>query len=253
VPNLTEIHTELMAVIEDIDTKLDSLVDSDTAGKRKVGNDLVSEADALITPVVDQLVPQIQEMDERTRAGVYLGLVRALRSTFDEEVSKMIAGIAETMPKPEPLVTEEEAKVLSKTRSELYQKVKNVVDLNAQFGEAELKMPKMRRGSRGKRGPRALTFYTWAINGEEVAEDDDNVKGVSALLGFEKAAEFTKALREGRENEQDKIDTTNPPEKFEWKHPDGGLVSATRIEEEDDSADEAQDLTEPENSTSETE
>jgi len=242
--SLPEIHQELMEVITDIDTKLDSLTDSETAGKRKVGNDLVEAATATFNPVVEQLVPQIQGMDENVQAGVYLGLVRALRTAFGESVDKLIASIAETMPKPEPLVTEEEAKVLSKTRSELYQKAKSVVDLAQQFGNQTLEMPKMRRGSRGKRGPRALSFYTWAINGEEVPDEKNNVKGVSEILGFAKAAEFTKALRDGRENEQEKIDTTNPPDEFNWTHPDGRIVNAKREEDDDDETSE-DDLTTP--------
>ena len=250
--SLPEIHQELMTVINDIDVKLDSLVDSDTAGKRKIGNDLVEATSGTFGAVVDQLVPQIREMDADTQAGVYLGLVRALRAAFDEEVSKLIEERAATLPKVAPLVTEDEAKELSKARSELYQKAKSVVDLAKQFGNQDLDMPKMRRGSRGKRGPRALSFYTWAINGVAVPEASDSVKGVSELLGFEKAADFTKALRDGRENEQDKVDTTNPPDEFTWTHPDGRIVTATR--DEDDTEDSTEDdLTTPESAVETTE
>ena len=104
------------------------------------------------------------------------------------------------MPPVEPLISEDEAEALRKTRSALYQQVKSVRELAIQIQEAteedeNWKMPKMRRGAHGKRGKRALSLYSWFFNGEEV-EDVDTVREVSAHLGYDKAADFTQALRD---------------------------------------------------------
>ena len=86
--------------------------------------------------------------------------------------------------------------------------------------------PKIRRGAFGKRGPRALSFYTWAVDGIGMEGDDDSNKGVSKKLGFEKVSEFTKALKAAG------IDTTNPEDEFTVEIK-GFQVNAKREDDEE--------------------
>jgi hypothetical protein len=90
--------------------------------------------------------------------------------------------------------------------------------------------PKIRRGAFGKRGPRALSFYTWAVDGIGMEGDDDNNKGVSQKLGFTKVSDFTKALKE------QKVNTTEPPDEFTVTI-NGHEINAKRSDEDEESID----------------
>lgn len=234
--DLREIHAEIVKSINDIDEKLDSLVDTATAGKRKISNDLVEQYEPVWSPVVAGLIEQIRGMDADQMTAVFYGLTRSLDSEFKEVAGKFVEELSENAPKATPLISEDEAEELSKVRSELYQKAKAVVDLAANFGDDELDMPKTRRGSRGKRGKRALSLVTWSIDGSPVAEDDDSVAGVAKLLGFDKAKDFTEALRSGGVPavEANAIDTRNPADTFSVEI-NGKTVSASKVDESDDS------------------
>lgn len=232
--DLKAIYDEIVSNINEIDVQLDSLVDTESAGKRKIGNDLVDKFEAQWTSIVEQLTGHLNSLDEETQAGVYLGLSRSLQSVFSEPAKNFVESLAKNAPKSEPLITEEQAAELSKVRSELYQKAKAVVDLAKNFDGTDFEMPKTRRGSRGKRGPRALSLMVWAINGAAVAEEDNSVAGVAKLLGFEKSKDFTQALRDAG------VDTREPGDSFEVEI-NGKTVFAERGEEDDATGDEIYD------------
>jgi hypothetical protein len=230
--DLKEIHSELMAAIADIDIKLDSLGDAKSAGKRKLVSDRVDSTETVWSPVADRLIEQITAMDPDQIVGVFNGIVRKLNGTFAEQVSSYVETLVESQPASEPLITQDEAKELSSVRSTLYAKAKSVVDLASQFGDETLEMPKKRTGARGKRGPRAISFFTWEINGESVAEELDNLPAIAKKYGFEKGAELTKAMREAG------LDLRNPGERLEFTLPNGdvlvGINTAAETDEEDE-------------------
>ena len=247
--DLRSIYEQGMSNVTDIDEKLDSLTDQETAGKRKVSNDLVEASRSKWEPFSTGAVKQMSEMDPETLAGVYLGIQKILKDEFDKSVSEFITSKVSDMPPVEPLISEEEAEALRKVRSGLYQQIKSVRELAIQVGEAteeddEWKMPKMRRGAHGKRGKRALSLYTWFFNGEEI-DDVDTVREVAKHLGYERAALFTEALRAAG------IETRNPPDEFTFNHPSGVVVTAVKdtddVENGDDE-DEDEDEDEVDNS-----
>lgn len=215
-PDLKEVWDQLIETVNDIDVKLDSLTDSETAGKRKVTNELVESSKTHWENIVAQIVANVEPMDDpKTKYGIYFGLVKGLRAAFDDEASKLVTSIVETQPKSEPLISEEEAKSLGATRTEVMTKLRATKDLLVTFGadENELELPKSRRGSRGKRGKRALSYYDWFIDGVAVTGDDNTPAGVAKLLGFEKAKDFTAAMKEVQVGEG-KLDTAKPPMEF---------------------------------------
>ena len=257
--DLRTIYEGAIAQVNSIDEKLDSLTDQETAGKRKVSNDLIEASRSDWEGFLKNSIEQMSAMDPDVLAGVYLGIQKGLKDEFDKPVTEFVTSKVSDMPPVEPLVSEEEAEVLRKTRSALYQQVKSVRELAIQVGEAtdedtDWKMPKMRKGAYGKRGKRALSMYSWFFNGEEV-EDVDTVREVAAHLGYERAALFTEALRAAN------IDTRNPPTEFEFTAPNGVVVTAVKETdeadngddsiEEDDEEDEEVEETEEESTTSE--
>lgn len=244
--DLRSIYESAIESVTDIDEKLDSLTDQETAGKRKVSNDLIEASRQQWEGFLTNSVKQMGEMSPEVLAGVYLGIQKGLKDEFDKNVSEFITTKVSDMPPVQPLINEEEAEKLRKTRSALYQQVKSVRELAIQVGEASeedenWKMPKMRRGAHGKRGKRALSLYSWFFNGEEV-EDVDSVATVAKHLGFDKAAEFTAALKAAG------IDTRNPPDEFSYTHTSGVVVSAVK-ENDEENGDEEEEEEEEESET----
>lgn len=231
-----EKYEETMSAIGEIDEKLDA--SQDTSGKRKFTNDLVEKYEENWSLVTNKIVPQMQNFDDPgLRAAAFYGIVRTLTSEFKDEVDKWLTEQVESQPKTEvEEVSDEEKKSLSETRSELARRAKLLIEMAGTFGEFTEDNPwpePKRRGAVGKRGKRALSLYTWQIDSAEVDEDNDSPKGVSELLGFEKASDFTKALKEA------KINTTSPPDEFRVTI-NGKEVYARRLTEDDE-----QDVTEP--------
>lgn len=201
--DIVEMHTELFTAISGIDEKLDSRLDGKSAGKRALINGFVEAQEDTINKVADPFIVNLGNLEPEAQIGVYRGILAKLKDAFDEQTTAAVEKMVEEMPKVEPLITEDEVEPLQKTRSELYQQIKMIVNLGKQFGAGELKMPKTRRGSTGKRGPRKMNLMVWAINGEEVPTDT-MLKDLAVLLGFEKSKDFTAFLK------KQGVDTTNP-------------------------------------------
>jgi hypothetical protein len=225
-----EWYKRIMLQILEVDNKLDAGLDS--TGKRKITNEVVGATEDKWGPVAGRLVEQMQGMDEETLAGVFYGIVRQLTTAFKEPVDKFITQRFEEQPKStEDQVSEDEKKQLSELRSTLVKQVKQIKDMAALFGEFTEDNPWPEPRRRGAVGKRALTLYTWSIDGVEVDEENDSVKGVSELLGFDSYGKFTQALRDAE------IDTTKPPAEFSVTINDKE-VSARRVTEEEDEVDE---------------
>ena len=238
---IKEMYDQLLStVVDEIDPKLDAGTES--AGKRKVTNDLVESTEPNWKPVADHIITGMQEMTDEQIAGVFYGLIRAITPTFKERADGYISSLAENMPKSEDIPSDEEKKELAATRSDLVKQIRTLVDMAKVFKEdwAENATIPPRRGSVGKRGKRALSFYDWNVDGVDADEDSNSVKGISELLGFAKQADFTKALKEQRvviEGKEVALNTTNPPESFTVTI-NGKTVTATRANDEEDDDDE---------------
>lgn len=230
-------YKKLMTEVNNIDSLLDA--GSDTTGTRKFTNELVTNSENEWKPAVDSLVTQMNDMPDEVRAGVFYGMLRTLQSTLKETVDKWIAAEIDKRPKEDvETISDDEKKQLQERRSELSKQVNAIIDMAYTFGDAKgdqenepdpnWPKPRIRRGAFGKRGPRALSFYTWAIDGIGMEGDDDSNKGVAKKLGFEKVSDFTKALKEA------KIDTTNPPDEFTVKIGDNEVNAKRENDDEEE-------------------
>jgi len=233
-------YNRFMEQIREIDEKLDA--GSEAAGKRKFTSNLVEKYEDEWKPVTDKILPQIQEMDPEKAAGAFYGLIRTL-STLKEQVDSWINQQVESQPTDTSnQVSDEEKASLSALRSDLAKKVKSIVEMAELFGDATPDNPwalPAKRGAQGKRGKRALTMFTWEVDGEPVDEDNDSVKGMSEVLGFAKSAEFTAALKEAG------INTTQPEDSFTVTI-NGHEVSGRRLTEEDDAEEDATEVADAE-------
>lgn len=220
-------YSQLKEAIRVLDEELDSLSDAESAGKRKITNELVEKSKNTWETPVENLVTQLSQMEPELQVGVYHAILRTLKEKFQTTLDEYVGKLAEAAPKVQPLITEAQAKEKSEQRSAAYQQIKHVIELAQgwEYPDSEnWEMPKPRRGARGKRGKRALSYYDWFIDGNKVADDDNSVAGVYKLLGFDKAKDFTDFLR------SNKIDTRTPPAEFEVTYNDKA-VKAVRQED----------------------
>jgi len=241
-------YSKLWNQVAEIDTQL--VAASDTTGKRKFTNDLVEEYKPSWENGVNNFLAQLEPLDEKAKAGIYYGFVRAIVSSLKEDVDKWIDAQVPSIPKEDiPQIDPEVRKQLSEQRTALVKQLKMVVEMASNFGEFTEEnawaVPESRRGSFGPRGQRALTSYTWSVDG--TAMPNVTTKGVAEAVGYTKAKELMDALRE-QKIDGVAFDTKNPPDSFEFDiH--GHKVSATRnadAEDDDDDDDDAEVSTETE-------
>lgn len=232
-------YKKLMAQVNVIDEKLDA--STETATKRKFTNELVSKYEPeWKAPVADRLASQMNDMEIEQLVGNYYGIVRTLNELYKSRVDNWVASQIENIPVTETeTLSDEDKKALAKERSEVAKQIKTIVDMAVTFNEAEAAnpwpLPKSRRGSVGKRGPRALSSYTWTIDGVAPTGKEDSLKGVSGLLGYPLQKELTAALKAAG------IDTTSPPEEFTVELNGKTVIGAKRDIEEDDDEEEEED------------
>jgi len=230
---LNDMYDQLVEVINEIDVKLDSLSGGKGATKTKVLNGLVTAHADKWEGAVNDMIAQLETLDEASQAAVYTGFVNKLRKTFDKSVNSYVEGLVDSQPVQEALITPEEAEVLSKKRSEVYQKVKSVVELADTFGES-FEMPKIRRGSSGKRGPRNLSLFTFFVDGVE--QEEASIGEIAKANGYDKAAELTDALRKSG------FDTKDGDAFDNFTMPNGKTLMGYRDDAEDDETEEVEDI-----------
>lgn len=221
---IRELYDNLMEAIGEIDTALDSLSDSSTVGKRKVTNDLVAKHETVWSGPLGDLVEFVSGQSIEVQTAVVSAFQATLRKEFDKAISSYVEGVVESQPVQEPLITEDEAAVYSEKRSEIYKKLKSIVELADSIGEEGYEMPRMRRGSTGKRGPRNLSLFTFWIDDEEV---DMTIGQIAKDNGYEKAKDLTEALRESG------FDTKDGDSFDSFTLPNGKVLSGQRDDEEE--------------------
>ena len=240
--SMRETYDEMIEAINQIDVELDSLTGSTTGTKRAVITDLVTKHESVYSNPIEQIITNLESMDAEQQAAAYHAFSEALETNFGKAAKAYVDAKVDSMPTPEPMINEEEAAKRSEQRSALYQKVKAIVNLVSTVHDEEWAMPKMRRGSKGKRGKRNLSMFVFMIDGEEV---DLTIGEIAKDNGYEKASELTKALRETTFVDEDgkefKFNTTTGTQFDNFKLPNGKLLSGYRPDDDDDSDDSDED------------
>jgi hypothetical protein len=222
-------YDKVKSAIDSIDEKLDSLQDSEGATRTKVVNELVEENQEITAQGIDQTIVQLRNLEPTQLVGVVNGIIKSLNAAFKDDMEKTVAELVAAAPKVEPLITEEEAEVLSKQRSELYQQIKQIVFLAETMDGVELPMPKARRGAIGKRGQRAMSKMIWAVDGN-ILDPQPKYKELAEMLGFTET-KGEKTNRETKEKEEITISPSTNLTKFlkdkgvDTKNPKDGKVS----------------------------
>ena len=77
--DLRSIYENGMESVADIDVKHDSLTDQETAGKRKLTDDLINATQSGWEPFLANATSQMDDMDIEVLAGVYFAIQKNLK------------------------------------------------------------------------------------------------------------------------------------------------------------------------------
>lgn len=232
--DLLEMYGELSDALNAIDEKLDSRDGGTTGIKSKIINEKIAMTEPNWQKVADDIVSQLAAANtpKDVQIGFYFGLVRSLDKTFGDEAKKLIEELVSSAPAVTPLISESEVGPLTEQRKLIYAKIKATMAMAETFGDdsfAQMAPPRRRGGApKGKRGPRAISFVDWEIDGVEFESLKDVV---DAVPQYDKIRDLVAAMKASG------INTTQPPAKFEFTLPDGRTLVGTYDQEPEDPED----------------
>lgn len=259
---MVEINRDMLVAkrseVDELDEQLDSATGGQSAGKRAVTNRLVDSTKDSWADVVNQVSSYLTSItDPDEFAGVFAGVRQNLLN--DKEMNARFDSVLETKAEEikaaTPNFTEDQIKEISEARRKAAKEFGSIAELLGLFGvqvsEKDspdyVEPPKRRTGAHGKRGPRAISGYTWSVGGVRMAPKEDTLAGVAAANEYEKVTELKEAMKAAG------IDLKNPPEEVKFTLSNGkelvGVKSVQVSEETDDDDDDDDDDT-PETSES---
>lgn len=215
----------LASRVKELDEVLDAASDQKGAGRRAVINQLVSSNQGMVDSVVSQFIEQFKSMDEAAKFGVYFGVLRGLRSEFDESGTAYAESLVESRPQVQ--VDPEEVKAANDERSDKVGQMKHlkaILEAIAPEDSADLKVPR-RRSTGGPRGKRAISYYSWTIDGEDF---DGNLTEVAKKLGYNRPADLRDEMKAAE------INLTKPKDVIEFTTSGGNVLVGTKSDDAPD-------------------
>jgi hypothetical protein len=244
--------------IKELDEQLDAASGSESAGKRALGNQLASEYETQWKKSADNLVNTLQKIEDPSqKAGVFTGILNHVNSILKEEIDNFLAAEVATRQSEMVPVSAEDLQALTdsrKTNVEQYRALRQILEM---FGQdvSTIPEPKKRTGARGKRGPRVLTGFDFAIDGAVRSSSQNNLSSIANTVTSDlnwKTIDLRNFLEEKLAETGHSLQ--NPPvEGFEFTLPNGKVLTATPGEEAPEDEDDEAEATEDENGDEETE
>ena len=235
--DLLEKYQECAETLNVLDEKLDSRDGGSGSVKSKLIKDSIEQTKNNWEVVGNKLVEQLAETPDSVKVGFYYGLMRHLDKVYNPIAKKFIEEQVSNAPKVEPLISESEVPEVTEQRKQIYEQIKAIRAMAEAFGDPDLEKmeaPRRRGGApKGKRGPRAISYFTWSIDDQ----DFENLKAViEAVPFYDRVADLTKAIRASG------INLTTPPAEIEFELPDGRvLVGINSVSPEDDESEDEDD------------
>lgn len=232
--------------IDAIDSKLDSVSGGADSGKRALANQIASETSASWKKVADNLVTNLGKIeDPNDLTGAVTGLIKAVNDSFKESIDKYLTEQVEARKSDAPAVSDSEIDELTSSRKELVDQYKALRQILEMFGNdvSAIPEPKKRTGSRGKRGPRVLTNYSFSVDGKERTSSQNSLSSIANTVCSDlnwKTLDLKNWLGEQG------LDFQNPPEEFSYTLPNGKVLSAVAVEVDDDEVDDTETAPEAE-------
>lgn len=235
----------LNSKVKELDEILDAASDQKGAGRRAVINQLVAASQDTVDSVTAQIISGLAEMSDDQKYGVYFGVLRGLRSEFDEQGIAFAESLVETRPQVQ--VDPAEVTAANSERSDKVGQMKHlkaILEAVAPEDAAELKVPR-RRSTGGPRGKRAISYYSWTLDGVEF---DGNLTELAKKLGYARPADLPDEMRAAE------INLTKPKDVIEFTTSGGNVLIGTKAADApdwDEIPDEGEEDDEDENDSDE--
>jgi hypothetical protein len=214
------VYNDLASRVAELDEILDAGLDTKSAGRRAVVNSLVKEQEARVDEAVKSFIEQLANADDAVKYGFYFGFVRGLRAEY-EEAGQAYAD-SQVAERPQVQVDPAQLEIANKERSDKVTMMKNLFEiikvLDPEEAEKLDKVPR-RRSLGGPKGKRAISYYTWNVDGEDF---DGTLGEVAKSLGYDKAVELRSEMKESG------INLTTPPATINFTTPSGHVIVGTR-------------------------
>jgi hypothetical protein len=227
-----------------IDEKLDSVSGGADSGKRALANQIASETSGSWKKVADNLVASLAKIeDPNDLTGAVTGLIKSVNDSFKESIDKYLTEQVEARKNDAPAVSDDEVAELSTSRKELVEQYKALRQILEMFGNdvSTIPEPKKRTGSRGKRGPRVLTNFSFSIDGKERTSSQNSLSSIANTVCADlnwKTADLKNWLAEQG------LDFQNPEDSWEYTLPNGKVISGVVMEVDDDDVEDTETVDE---------
>lgn len=214
--------------ISDLDVILDAQSGSKAAGKRAVTNGLIAESAS--SDFVNSVIAKLNDnFSGEELYGTYFSLLKALEDEIGEDADAFVdAKVEETSQEASEKLSDEEVKEISEDRKKKVGEFKALKGILEMFGEDvdDIPEPKIRRGSRGPRGPRTLSKFQYTVNETELDSEVNSLSTVAKLCGDMKVKDLKQFITDQG------IDLKNPPANWEANLPnDVGTLYASVLPE----------------------
>lgn len=219
---LIPVYTDLMNRVTELDEILDAGLDTKSAGRRAVVNQLVKAQEESVVDALTQITRQlsVEGVTDDVKYGYYFALVKALRAEFEEPGLAYADSLVETRPTVE--VDPRELEAANAERSDKVTAIKNlfaIIKLMDEEASNALDPVPRRRSLGGPKGKRAISFYTWNVNGVDF---EGTLTEVAKQLGYEKPVALRDEMKEAG------INLTKPPATINFETPGGDTIVGTR-------------------------
>lgn len=250
--------------IADIDVRLDQSAGSVPAAKRVVVDRRIEkykdEIDGSTTQIGGFFESEELAEDPDKFAAYVVGFKRFF-SKYDDRLESWFNDHNDEVQAALVKLTPEEIAALTENRKEKLKMFRGLREILGMFAEdtSMIPEPKGRRGVRGKRGPRAISLFSWEVDGVRQPAEFDSLTAVADQNGYEKSKDLRDAIKADIVDENGDVvkkgyDLANPPDRIEFVMKNGktlvGVKKAQDSEDDDDDdSDETEESEESEEST----
>lgn len=235
--NLLEMYSDCDKAIKELDKQLDSR-DGGTSGlKSQIISDSIEATKNNWEVVSNSITSQLESTPVEVQIGFYYGLLRNLDKVYGPTAKKYIEEQLANAPKVEPLISDAQVPEVTEKRKEVYAQIKSIMEMAKAFGDPDAEQmvnPRRRGGApKGKRGPRAISYFSWEIDGKDYASLKDVLEDLPV---YDKVSDLTKAMKAAGFN------LTTPPAEIVFELPDGRqLVGTNSVTDDTDDGDEEEE------------
>jgi len=211
-----DLYNTTLSRVDELDEILDAGMDQKSAGRRAISNQLAKAQEEAVADVLSQFKAGIEDDSEDVKFGFYLAFMRGLRAEYEDEANAYCDSLVEKRP-AQPVDMIELVKA-NEERSAAIAKLKPISEV-IKMMDPELyeKLPDVprRRSLGGAKGKRAVSYYSWNLDGEDF---DGSLTELAKHIGYTRPADLRDQMKAAG------INLTAPPATIEFTNPEGRKI-----------------------------